>query len=184
MLYVLSTFIFEPIDWIDEFGWRPLHRHERQAAFHHYSDVGRRMGIRDIPPGYAEFRAFKQHFEDERFARSPANRAIGRYTMNLFRSWYPRPLRPLAESAARSQLDPPMLNALSLSAPPAWVGEAVLTALRTRARLERLLPARRHLALTRSLGGRTYPGYPTGFTPTDLGADRHRAPTGGDSTAL
>lgn len=40
--YVLSTFVFEPIDWIDAYGWRPLHEHERLAAFHYYREVGRR----------------------------------------------------------------------------------------------------------------------------------------------
>src|SRR5688500_12217806 len=33
MRYVLSTFIYDPIDWIDRYGWRPLTGHERIAAF-------------------------------------------------------------------------------------------------------------------------------------------------------
>ncbi|MGP3982582.1 oxygenase MpaB family protein [Streptomyces sp. KR80] len=170
MLYVLSTFVYEPIYWIDEFGWRPLHPHERQAAFHYYGEIGRRMGIRDIPPDYAGFRDFKQRFEHERFDYCLANQAIGRYTINLFRSRYPRPLRSTAEAAVRSLLEQPTLSALGLSAAPAWAGRAVRAALRGRASVVRLLPPRRDAALTRSVHPRGYPGYPAGYCPADLGA--------------
>src|SRR5689334_14436969 len=33
-LYVLSTFVFEPIRWNERFGWRRMCDHERQALFH------------------------------------------------------------------------------------------------------------------------------------------------------
>src|SRR5690349_14897104 len=42
-LYTLSTFVFEPIRWIDRFGWRPYTQHERLAAFHYWMAVGKRM---------------------------------------------------------------------------------------------------------------------------------------------
>ncbi|MBY8854342.1 DUF2236 domain-containing protein, partial [Saccharothrix sp. MB29] len=29
MRYVLSTFVYDPVDWLDRFGWRPLTDHER-----------------------------------------------------------------------------------------------------------------------------------------------------------
>ncbi|MEU9456292.1 oxygenase MpaB family protein [Streptomyces sp. NPDC048277] len=178
MLYVLSTFVYEPINWIDAFGWRRLHPHERLAAFHYYFEVGRRMGIREIPPDYDEFHDFKQRFERERFGCCPTGRAIGHYTMALFRSWYPRPLRPLVEAAARGCLDQPMLDALGLASAPPWTKRTVRAALRGRAMVERLLPPRRHAALTRSVRARGYPGYPAGYCPADLGADRPPADNG------
>ena len=33
-LYVLSTFIYEPLRWIDRFGWRPTCRNEQLAYYH------------------------------------------------------------------------------------------------------------------------------------------------------
>ena len=30
-LYTLSTFIFEPVRWIDRFGWRQTYPNEREA---------------------------------------------------------------------------------------------------------------------------------------------------------
>ena len=54
-LYVLSTFVFVPIDWVARFGWRPLVEGERTALFHFWRGVGTRMHIADIPADYAEF---------------------------------------------------------------------------------------------------------------------------------
>jgi hypothetical protein len=31
-LYVLSTFLFEPVRWLERFGWRPMTVHEQQAC--------------------------------------------------------------------------------------------------------------------------------------------------------
>jgi hypothetical protein len=47
--YVLSTFIFEPIRWIDRFGWRRMVKQERLALFYFWCEVGRRMNIQDLP---------------------------------------------------------------------------------------------------------------------------------------
>jgi hypothetical protein len=41
-LYVLSTFVFVPIRWIERFGWRRYTDHERLATFHFWREVGRR----------------------------------------------------------------------------------------------------------------------------------------------
>ena len=40
LLYVLSTFVFEPIRWNARFGWRPLIEAERPASFHFWVGVG------------------------------------------------------------------------------------------------------------------------------------------------
>ena len=54
-LYVLSTFIYEPVRWIDAFGWRPTCRNEQRAYYCFWREIGRRMGIRDIPDSYPAF---------------------------------------------------------------------------------------------------------------------------------
>ena len=48
-LYVLSTFVFEPIRWNERFGWRRMTEKERVALFHFWREVGGRMNIQDIP---------------------------------------------------------------------------------------------------------------------------------------
>ncbi|SEQ62804.1 hypothetical protein SAMN05216188_10480 [Lentzea xinjiangensis] len=169
MLYVLSTFIYDPIEWLSRYGWRPLSRNEQLAGFHFYRAVGARMGIRDIPADYDEFLAFKKAYEQSHFVFAPSNRRIGQYTLDLFCSWYPRMFKPVVSRAVVAMLDPLMVRAFGFIAPPAWVGAVGRTALRLRALVVRRMPARRSLKLTRARN-RTYPGYPDGYRPSDLGA--------------
>jgi len=170
MLYVLSTFVYDPIDWIDEFGWRRLHENERQAAYHYFREVGKRMGIKDIPGDFDAFRKFKDAYEETNFVYSDDNHRIGRYTLDLFCSWFPAPLRPLVAVGAKSLLDERMLHAFGFRPSPAWVGAVARLGLRARAAVVRLLPPRRRSKLLNSTV-RTYPGYPNGYTPGQLGAD-------------
>ena len=170
MRYVLSTFIYVPIDWIERYGWRRLTEHERVAAYEFYRAVGRRMGIRDIPDGFAEFRRFKLDYEAATFRYSETNRRIAQYTIGLFAGWFPAPLRPAVRLGLRTMLDAPMLTAFGLQPAPRWVSGAARAGLRARALAVRLLPARRHSRLGVDPRNRTYPGYPQGYRPSDLGA--------------
>lgn len=170
MRYVLSTFIYDPIEWISAYGWRDLTDHERLAAFHFYRAVGVRMGIRGIPDDYDAFLAFKRRYEAEHFTYADSNRRIGQYTLAMFCSWYPAWTRPAVALAVRSLLEPPMLTAFGFPSPPRWVGALSRLALRTRARVVRHLPPRTTPRLTNDPGNRTYPGYPGSLRPSDLGA--------------
>lgn len=168
MRYVLSTFVYDPIDWITAHGWRPLTDHERLAAFHFYRAVGARMGIKGVPDTYESFRTFKRAYEAEHFTYSETNHRIGRYTLDLFCSWYPLP-RALTSRAVLAVLDGNMIEAFGFPPQPAWLTRLGRAALRARAHTVRLLPPRRELSLT-TRPNRTYPNYPTGYRPSDLGA--------------
>ncbi|MEV0129746.1 oxygenase MpaB family protein [Dactylosporangium sp. NPDC050688] len=170
MRYVLSTFVYDPIDWIDRYGWRRLTDHERVAAFEFYRAVGRRMGIQDVPDTFEEFRRFKTDYEAATFRYSDANRRIAQYTIGLLAGWFPAPLRPAVRLGVRAMLEPPMLAAFGLDPAPRWVSGAARLGLRARAGVVRLLPPRRRSRLGVDPGNRTYPGYPTGYSPADLGA--------------
>ncbi|MFB9322974.1 oxygenase MpaB family protein [Cryptosporangium minutisporangium] len=170
MRYVLSTFVYEPIEWISTFGWRPLSTHEQQAAFHFYRAVGVRMGIREIPAGFDEFWAFKREYEAATFRFSATNQRVGTYTLDLLKSWYPKPLSGAVDVAIRGLLDEPMLTAFGFRPAPPWIGTTARGALRTRAAVVRLLPPRRRSKLAQAGRNPTYPGYPAGYRPSDLGA--------------
>jgi hypothetical protein len=169
MLYVLSTFVYEPIDWIDRFGWRRLHGHERLAAFHYYREVGQRMGIRDVPADFDAFHDLKREYERTTFRFADTNAEIGRYTMELMCAWYPAPLRPAVRLGVRSLLDPPMRQAFGFAPAPAWVGAVARGGLRARSAVVAVLPPRRVSRLGVDRRNRTYPGYPDGYRPSDLG---------------
>ncbi|MFG1891186.1 oxygenase MpaB family protein [Micromonospora sp. NPDC049051] len=170
MRYVLSTFVYEPIEWLDRFGWRRLHEHERLAAFHYYRAVGTRMGIRDVPDDFDAFWDFKREYEHTAFRYAPTNQRIAEHTLDLFGSWYPRPLRRGARLGVVALLPAELRAAFGLPAAPRWLSTVVTGGLRARAGVVRMLPPRRTSRLTHAPRNRTYPGYPHGYQLTDLGA--------------
>ena len=66
--YVLATFVVTPIRWIDDFGWRPMSEIERVASANYYRELGRHMGIRDIPETWQGFARLLDAYEREHFA--------------------------------------------------------------------------------------------------------------------
>ncbi|WP_182359180.1 oxygenase MpaB family protein [Tomitella gaofuii] len=172
MLYVLSTFIYDPIDWIDRYGWRRLDPVERLAAYHYYAEIGRHMAIRDIPADYESFARFKLDYERDRFRYADTNNAIGRYTRDLYCSWFPAPLRPLVARGVYAMLDQQMSDAFGFPAGSPRLRALIEAALHARSAAVRFLPRRRVSRTTRDPRNRTYPGYPGGYRPRDLGVER------------
>ena len=105
MLYVLSTFVFEPQRWIDRFGWRALTDGERAAIFTFYMGLWQRMGIRDLPKDMAQFEAFNRAYEARHFAFAPSNARIARATMDLLLGFYlPKMFWPLGRPVIRAMM--------------------------------------------------------------------------------
>ncbi len=165
-LYVLSTFIYEPIRWMDRFGWRPMCETERLACFHFWREIGDRMGIRGMPASYSDFEQFNLDFEREHFHYSLSNQHIGESTRTMFLSWFPAPLRPLVRPGVHAFLDDAMLGALGFpraSAPLRW---AIANCLKLRGRLVRQLPPRETGHFYVDASHRTYP---EGYSLENLG---------------
>jgi hypothetical protein len=167
MIYVLSTFVVVPARWLDRFGWRPLHANERQAAYRYYARLGELMGIREVPPSYDELVAWSDAYEAAEFGRADGGRRTADATLNLFASWQPSPLRRFSPTLSRALMDERLREALGYAAAPAAAERMVTAALRTRARVERLLPPRRRPALARE--SRYIRSYPSGYEIDDLG---------------
>ncbi len=142
-LYVLSTFIYEPIRWIDRFGWRPTCLNEKLGYYHFWRQVGIRMGIEHIPPSYEAFEEWSRAYEKKTFRYTETNRNIGAATRDLFASWYPRPLVPLVRQAIHALLDNEMLDAFGFPRPMPGVRALIGGILRARARIVRWMPPRR-----------------------------------------
>ncbi|MCB1490822.1 MAG: DUF2236 domain-containing protein [Rhodobiaceae bacterium] len=165
-LYVLSTFIFEPIRWNRRFGWRPMHVKEREALFQFWSAVGELMGIDQIPGDIDAFEAFNIAYESRNFRYSAANARIGAVTIDLFVGRGPGFAAPLMRRAIMAFLDEPLLKAFGFSAPTTFERFLAINALRLRAIALRVLPHRRtpisRMALRR-------PSYPQGYDIETLG---------------
>ena len=82
-LYVLSTFVFSPIDWLDRFGRRAMTDEEREDWFLYWREFGRRMGIAGLPADSVAFRCFAIEFEKKRLAQAASNRAVAQPTIDL-----------------------------------------------------------------------------------------------------
>jgi hypothetical protein len=139
-LYVLSTFIYEPIRWIERFGWRPLALVEKEAMFHFWRAVGERMGITEIPAGFGEFERFSAEYEAKNFQSNPGTKRVAEATLDMFASWMPGPLRAAVPPVMRATLDLPLLRALEWPPAPRWLVNLVTVALRMRGRLASIPP--------------------------------------------
>lgn len=165
-LYVLSTFIYEPIRWCDRFGWRPFCEVEKQACYYFWQTVGDRMGIADIPPDYASFERFNQVYETEHFQYHAANQRVADSTLEMMLAWFPAPLRPLLKPNLYALLDPPLRQALGWPTPPAPLQTLVSQSLRWRSGVLRQLPPRQQADF---FVDHRHRSYPEGFTLKQLG---------------
>jgi len=168
-LYVLSTFVFEPIRWNERFGWRPLVEQERVASFHFWRAVGSRMAIEEIPEDFEQFERFNLDYERRNFRRTEAGMRVGRATRAMFLSWFPGVPTRLGAPAIHALLDEPLLEAFGFPRPPRVLRWAAAGALRARARVVALLPHRRRPRLRTRMRHRTYRG---GYTIEALGPPR------------
>lgn len=165
-LYVLSTMVLEPVRWNARFGWRPMVEVEKLAMYYFWRDVGRRMGMRDIPAGYDEMEQFNVAFERDRFGCTDAGARVAAATRDMFLAWFPGLPKALGRTAIYALLDDPLLDALGFPRPRQSVRRAVEAAVRARSRAVRVLPARRRPRL-RTL--ERHRSYPTGYDIERLG---------------
>ena len=165
-LYVLSTFIYEPIRWNERFGWRLMCENERLASFYFWVAVGEKMGIEGIPPTYEAFEEFNQNYEWQNFRYERSNQNVGKATVNLFLSRFPKLLHPLIQPWIYALMDEPMLKAFNFPYPSSLTRKILESSLKLRGLMQRcLLPKQNPSFYT----DETIPSYPEGYQLTDLG---------------
>ncbi|MEK6274631.1 MAG: oxygenase MpaB family protein [Actinomycetota bacterium] len=155
-LYVLSSFVFEPIRWNARFGWRSLIETEKLATFEYWREVGRLMAIKEIPTSYADFECFNEEYERRNFRYTDEARRVGLATRDMFLAWFPGLPKRFGAPAIQALMDDALLEAFGFAKPPRAVRAAVENALRARARVTAVLPARRRPRLRVQRRTRTY----------------------------
>jgi hypothetical protein len=168
-LYVLSTFIYEPIRWIDAFGWRRTSRHEQLGYYYFWRAIGARMGITEVPPSYEQFEAWSRTYEQRRFTFADSNRRVGASTRDLFASWFPRVFTPLVRYGVYAMLDADMIAAFGFPKPLPLTRPLLRNALRLRGRALRWFPPRREPHFFTDTRNRTHP---EGYRIGELGPPR------------
>ncbi|MGI5246442.1 oxygenase MpaB family protein [Dactylosporangium sp. CA-139066] len=139
--FALAALAVTLIRWLDRHGWRPLTPPERTALTVFYAELGRRMGVRDLPRDPAALAAFLERAEST-FAFTEAGRLCSERTLAMARARVHPWLRPLVRPAIAALLPPPVRAAVGLPAPPAAARLAVRAALWLRRVVVRRLPAR------------------------------------------
>ena len=167
--YVLATFVVVPARWMERFGWRRFSERELVASVHHYRELGRHMGIRDVPATFEAFAAYLDAYERDHFGPDPGGRAVAEATLALMATFPPAHHLPaaLVRRFAYGLMDDPLLDALGYPRPSRTTRWLAASALRTRAAVVRRMRPRlepkygRHHSSVR--------GYPDGHDLASLG---------------
>ncbi|CAA7271254.1 unnamed protein product [Cyclocybe aegerita] len=80
-LYTLALFILQPAIWAKQYGWRPLSPMEEDAFFIYWKEIGKRMGIHDIPESVQALAAWSDQYEKQYMVRDKVNREVAEYTL-------------------------------------------------------------------------------------------------------
>jgi hypothetical protein len=167
--YVLATFVVTPIRWIDAYGWRRLTETERVASAEYYRDLGRRMGIRDIPGTWQAFARCLDAYERKHFGFDAGARDVAESTLALLATFPPNDRLPpaLVRRLSLAVMDAPLLDAFGFPQPTPGFRALVRGGLKLRGRLVRVLPPRRRPYFARQLP--QIRSYPDGYDVAGLG---------------
>jgi hypothetical protein len=144
-LYVLSTFIYEPIRLNARFGWRLMCEQERE--------VGDRM------KDYESFERFNRDYERQHYHFTEAEQRVGAATRERFISWFPSLLAPIVRSTIYARLDDALSDGFGFPHPSFDMRRLAPAALRLRGVVAGLLPPRRQPRLRTEM---RHPAYPDG----------------------
>ncbi|KAK7028286.1 hypothetical protein R3P38DRAFT_2525928 [Favolaschia claudopus] len=154
-LYTLGLFAFEPQAWAAQYGWRALSPLERQAtniiqgAFIYWSEVGRKMNIKNIPATEEEYRAWLQNYEEEHMVPAQTNHDVANYTTEELLFMVPKALRPFFQTLTHSMLEDRVRIAMMQPKAPGYAKYIIDATMGLFACVERylLLPRRKPFAI-------------------------------------
>lgn len=168
-LYVLSTFIYEPVRWIDTVGWRRTSRNEQLAYYYFWRAIGTRMGIVNIPDSYEALEVWARDYERTQFRFAETNQRIGAATRDLFASWFPRAFTPFVRFGIYAMLDEAMIASFGFPKPLPATRGLLRNSLKLRGLVVRCLPPRRRAHFFTDRRNRTHPD---GYRISALGPPR------------
>ena len=167
--YVLSTFVVVPRRWIEDFGWRPLRVVEERAILRYYRELGRHMGIQDVPETYEEFEDLMDSYEQTHFAFDPGARAVADATLELAATLPPNDRVPKswATATTKALLDDHVLDAFGYERPSRLLRASVRASLKARAQV--VARMRPRLEPVHAIDLPQVRSYPHGYDVSQLG---------------
>jgi hypothetical protein len=166
-LYVLSTFIFEPIRWMEKYGWRPFTEKEKHAIFINYKELAKRMKIIQVPEDLGQFEEWNSEYEKKYFRYDTANHLIAEKTIAVVLGNYlPQWLFWLGKPFVICLMDGPLRSSTGYKK-PLWIIEKIFEmGMMAKLSIQRLLPEPKFPRLGTT---RKRPTYPKGYKINDLG---------------
>ncbi|MFG1764590.1 oxygenase MpaB family protein [Micromonospora parva] len=180
--YVLGCLVVIPTRWLQAYGWRPPCCHERQATYLFYRELGRRMGITDIPASYDEFETWFDAHDAAHLQPNDDAAAIERATRTLMLNRLPRMLAPLGNALVSAMYDEPLRRATRVDTPAWSVRTGLHLALKTRSLFQRWFGAPRATPLFAD--GIRARSYPDGYEISQLGPQHDRRDSGVAGTGV
>lgn len=166
-LYVLSTFIFEPFCWLENYGYRPMTAIEKEAVFKNYLELGRRMNLKNVPQTLAEFELYNRSYEEKYFQFAASNQVIAYKTIDLLLGFYlPKWLFGIGRPFVYALLDDPLRKALGIRNVSGFRKGIVRAGLRLHAFFHRISKEPKVPVLGTK---RKRPTYPEGYEIEELG---------------
>jgi hypothetical protein len=165
--YVLSTFVIEPYRWNQRFGYRISTQKELIAGYTLWAEIGKRMGIQDIPPSFEAMEQFNIQYEQTQFGYTEAGRKVADATLHLMLGWYlPRFLFPVAKPFAYAMMDERLRQAMHYPSPNWLVRASLYSAMQLRKWMLACVPLRRKPKFRTK---RRVKSYPDGYAVGELG---------------
>jgi len=145
-LFTLSLFVIEPITWARRYGWRPLSPLECQAYFVVWSEIARRMDIKDVPGTLDGLIAWSKAYADAKMVPAKTNHLVATLTTQELVAAVPAALglRDFVARLTICVLDEQTRVAMMQPEQPTYMHAMVGAALRAAAF------AQRHLCLPRA----------------------------------
>jgi ER-bound oxygenase mpaB/B'/Rubber oxygenase, catalytic domain len=157
-VFVLSTFITYPIDWVEQYGYRPMTDGEKLAWFHFFREVGKLMGMKELPETLSALRAWVSRYEQRELIFAPANRRVADATVAIFEGWYPLGLKWTVKPVVRALIRDDLREAFGYAPAPDALKLILPHILTLRASIKKYLHIERTPRSILNTRNRTYPG--------------------------
>lgn len=157
-LFVLSTFIVYPVNWVRKHGYRPFTAHEEQAWFAFFRNVGQKMQIRSMPDTPFSLQRWVDSYEAENLVYADSNRNVAHATIAVFEAWFPWPLKGVVQPTVNALIDARLRPAFGFGEPPRLLSAMLFSGLSLRRLFMKWFNIERHPKLIANTRNRTYPG--------------------------
>lgn len=114
MVYTLCLLTCEALQWIDRYDWRQTTALEKHASWVFWYEVGRRMGLEDVPLSFEACAAFIDDFEARNMVPSENNALIAKSVFALYASTIPAFLTPVVHAVLTAFMDSRLYGAFKL----------------------------------------------------------------------